>query len=176
MGWFNVLYCFCEAFHTPIIHKPLKSTRPCIHSNNAVTNLLTCDKHGLICMISCMAGHTNMSEAKKTVKLFPHVVTFSITLTYKIGHSLLTNVPAGLVKWWSGEIHKYTAPSFSLSLSKIPSVFLTRSVSISVYFTILIFLLAAGFSFEYLCDCEFWLWQYCGAHNSTAKSFVGFSH
>lgn len=49
-------------------------------------------------MISCMAGHTNMSEAKKTVKLFPHIATFSITLTYKVGHSLLTNVPAGLVK------------------------------------------------------------------------------
>ncbi len=171
MGWFNVLYCFCEAFHTPIIHKPLKSTRPCIHSNNAVTSPLSCDKHGLICMISCMAGHTNMSEAKKTVKLFPHIVTFSITLTYNL-------IFAFKCSSWTGEdeIHKYTAPSFSLSLSKIPSVFLTRSVSISVYFTILIFLLAAGFSFEYLCDCEFWLWQYCGAHNSTAKSFVGFSH
>lgn len=45
-----------------------------------------------------MAGHTNMSEAKKTVKLFPHIATFSITLTYKVGHGLLTNVPAGLVK------------------------------------------------------------------------------
>uniref|UniRef100_A0A672KZG3 Protein FAM102A-like n=1 Tax=Sinocyclocheilus grahami TaxID=75366 RepID=A0A672KZG3_SINGR len=33
---------------------------------------------------------------------------------------------------------------------------ITSSVSISVYFTILIFHFAAAFSFEYLCDCEFW--------------------
>lgn len=103
---------------------------------------------------------------RKWLGHFPHNNHFQYlnTCAYlsEVGNSLLAYVPAGLVNMKYRNI-LYLSPSLSLSV-KFP---ISNSVCQYFSFTILIFHFVA--CFKYSCDSEFWLWQHCGAPNTTVQ-------
>lgn len=121
-----------------------------------------------------MAGHTCVLEAKKTVKLFPNIATFSITLTHSVSY-----IPAGLVKMKYINIlccplFLFLSLSLSLSLSLPEEDSQCISNSVCQYFSLF------HYSNPWLC-CWFQLWVFVwpwvlaldssavGAHNTTAQ-------